>query len=460
MNYKKLFLEQEKIIAIFIFVLGMFMSILVPTGQTPDEYSHLNMIGNSVGVKKLAPNLMKSIDIETGNIAYHYDKKVNMKEQINSLRQKKMYTRKDMLPRKISVTILKHFPATMGIYIGILLGLPAYWVLQLGEVVALIFYTYVCYKSLKIIPVKKTMLACFMLFPMALQQAASLNYDAVLIPLCYLFISYILYLKYEKERIELKDFICVIIVWAIITYIKIPYIFLVFLIFILPIEKIYISLGPVIIDEKMIKRMFVPVSVMMFIAIIIGVYTFRKIWIVQVLYGFVMEWKRAIYLLSSTGKTWGEFLFVSTVGNLGWLDTPICLSAAICVFAVVTMFALMRTDSVEKNIAIKDFLIIEGTAIMLCLFVTIALTNHTIMVTLYGSESAKGTYEIRNALYQIPYIGGLQGRYYLPVCPLFFVPLPTPISLNSQKQNMVLKVMTIVLYIYIIIILVKRYWIA
>ena len=45
-NVKKR-LSLEKQIAITIFLLGIILSIMIPTGQTPDEYSHLNMIGNS-----------------------------------------------------------------------------------------------------------------------------------------------------------------------------------------------------------------------------------------------------------------------------------------------------------------------------------------------------------------------------------------------------------------------------
>ena len=128
-------------------------------------------------------------------------------------------------------------------------------------------------------------------------------------------------------------------------------------------------------------------------------------------------------------------MFVSTVGNFGWLDTPISLNVALIVFGVVIAFALIDEKKEKKCMNIKDVIVIEGTAIILCVFVTLALVNHTIMVILYGSEAASGTYEIREALYQIPYIGGVQGRYYLPICSLFFIPLHSPICVSIKKQN-------------------------
>ena len=83
MNSKNKVVGQEKRVAIFILILGLIMSILVPTGQTPDEYSHLNMIGNSVGLEKFASNIMKSIELETEDIAYNYDKKIVRRVEYN-----------------------------------------------------------------------------------------------------------------------------------------------------------------------------------------------------------------------------------------------------------------------------------------------------------------------------------------------------------------------------------------
>ena len=56
------------------------------------------------------------------------------------------------------------------------------------------------------------------------------------------------------------------------------------------------------------------------------------------------------------------------------------------------------------------------------------------------------------------YITGVQGRYYLPICSLFFLPIPPSTFMESKKQNLILKVMGLTLYVYIIYILIKRYW--
>ena len=148
-NYK------EKIVAFLIFVMGLTMSFMIPTWQTPDEYAHLNMIGNSIGVADFAENILDSSGIEKGRIEFNYDEKVDLTEQENALNKSVTYQKKDMLPQSISFGIIKHLPATLGILLGILLGVPSYWVLQLGEIFSLLFYVVICFVALIKLPIKK-----------------------------------------------------------------------------------------------------------------------------------------------------------------------------------------------------------------------------------------------------------------------------------------------------------------
>ena len=108
----------------------------------------------------------------------------------------------------------------------------------------------------------------------------------------------------------------------------------------------------------------------------------------------------------------------------------------------------------------KKIKILSALLMMLCVFTTTAMVNHTIMTILYGSEWAEGAYDIRTALYQIPFIGGIQGRYFLPFVSLFFIPLPQVKRVNKKLIWSVVTVFEIVMFIYIIHKLLERYWIA
>ena len=452
---------KNKIVAVTIFVVGLLMSFLIPTWQTPDEYTHLWMIGDSIGVEEFADNIEDSISIERGRIEANTNEKINIDEQINAMFEKPSYVRSDMMPRSISLGVVKHLPSTLGILIGILLGIPAYWVLQLGEVFSLFFYTAVCYYALEIVPIKKNMLIMIMLFPMTMQQAASINYDAVLLPVCFYFMAYIFYLCYEKDKIGLKEIGVILLLCGVITYIKLPYILFVFLIFFIPLDKIKINIGKVIIDGKLIRKIRIPFLIIGLGMVFVGIYLFRDNWWIQIIYGFVIEWKRGIWLFLETGKTFGKFLMTSTVGTFGWLDTPMNFGIVLIVYTIVAMLSVSEGFYENKKKMEKGRIFISlSTAFILSVFITLSLVNHTIKVILFGSEASNNTYNIREALYQIPYIGGLQGRYYLPFIPLFFVVLPQIIKKNENKIRKSCFGLLFLIYVYVMWLLLKRYWIV
>ena len=148
------------------------------------------------------------------------------------------------MPKGISIKCVRHLPATIGIMLGILLRLPTFWVLQLGEIFALTFYIGICSKALSLTPVNKEIFEIIMLLPMCIQQAALINYDAVLLPLCFLLIAYIFHIKFRvNEVVDLKNIIYIAGILLIIAIVKLPYIVLGGIFFIIPLDKVRIRLG-------------------------------------------------------------------------------------------------------------------------------------------------------------------------------------------------------------------------
>lgn len=453
-------LEIEKKIAILMLTIGLAMMFLIPTWQTPDEYTHLKLIGTSINNEKYAEIIANSVNIDGNRIYTQYDEKVDTEELKEAIVAVPDYNKKDLMPQGISLSILKHLPAALGIFLGIILGLPAYWILQFGELVSLFFYVFVCYRALKIMPMKKELFAMIMLMPMALQQAGGIGYDSVLIPLCFYWFAYVFYLKVQ-EKIEIKDFLKLIALWLLITYIKIPYCFIILLIFIFPLDKIHLQIGKLVIDETTIKKHRILIILLGIIGSLVGLYVLRNNFWVQLVIGLMKEWRQTLHLLKETGKVWHEMLITSSVGNFGWLDTPIHYGVAIVVYIIIAAVSIVNSDEKdEKFLKKRDVFVIWGTAFVLCIFTAFAMVNHTITVTLYGFESDPGTYDIQSALYQIPYIGGLQGRYFLPFVSLFFLPLPQLKQADKKKTWIVVSVFEIIMFIYVIYILLCRYWIA
>lgn len=456
---KKTNITLEKKIATLMLILGFTILFLIPTWQIPDEYTHLKVIGDAIYNDNFASLLAESVNID-GSIMRNYDKKVNIQEVQSALSSSPVYDKTDMMPRGISLSIIRHLPSTLGILFGIILGVPAYWALQLGEIFSLMFYVCICYVALKIMPIKKEMFGMILLMPMAMQQAGGIGYDSVLMPLCFLWVAYIFYLK-TSESICLKDFIYLLLLIGIITYIKMPYCFLILLVLILPIDKIHFHIGKYNIDGTEIKKyrfLLLGVAVIGAIAV---VYLMRENYWIQLVLGLMKEWRRTLYLLEATGKTWSGFLITSSVGNFGWLDAPIIPAVAVIVYVILMITSVVNSDSQEAKILTRwDKMIVWGTWCVLCLFTALSMVNHTIMITLYGSESALETYDIHTALYQIPYIGGLQGRYFLPYICLLFLPLPQLKQVNKKRAWVALYIFEILLFAYIIYVLLARYWLV
>lgn len=451
----------EKIGAIIILIIGIIMSILIPTWQTPDEPTHLAMIGESIKNDKFAKVLEEDLNVKAGRIEFHTDQKINKQEQKKAMLTKPSYKRGEVLPKGVTIGIVKHFPAVCGILLGILIGLPTYWVLQLGEMFSLLLYVGVCYGALKYMPLKKEIMYVIMISPIAIQQAGSIGYDCLVLSLSYFFISYTMYIKFGKETLELKDCLLLLIVLGIITYIKVPYIFLGILLVLIPIKKIKITIHKIVIDDEWIKRYGIYVIALIFLIGIIGVYHFRTNRWIQILYGMITERGRGIYLLNQTIKTWHEHLIVSSVGNFGWLDTPILYGNAIAIYIYFIVLAFFNSDE-NSRIKMKylDGMVVYFAFFVLCLMILLSMINHTIMVVLFGSEQSTEIYNIKEALYQIPYIGGLQGRYFLPFLPLLFIPLPT---IKRIKQKYVMSIMLtgeFIIYGYVFFLILKRYWLA
>lgn len=217
---------------------GIIYSFTIIPWQTPDEWAHLKMIGEGFNNASLAEVLKDDMPFNEHFIKNNNEAHISIYELISVMTKKPSYMLSDCIPNGISYEFIRHFPAAIGIILGILLRLPTYWVMQLGELFSLLFYVIICNYALRLTPVKKHLFEVVMLLPMCIQQMGSINYDSVLLPLSFFFVAYILYLKYQKNKITIKDITFLSVILIIITITKLPYGLMGLMILILPWVKI------------------------------------------------------------------------------------------------------------------------------------------------------------------------------------------------------------------------------
>lgn len=138
---------------------------------------------------------------------------------------------------KLQVPITAHLPQTLGTTLGIITGLGASATLYLGKICGYLFYLICCYWGIKLAPTGKLILFYTSLLPFALEISSSYSYDSTVLALAALMIGYVLYLKFSKQKVLIRDSIIWMILTVWIAPCKIVYVFLTGLILMVPKEK-------------------------------------------------------------------------------------------------------------------------------------------------------------------------------------------------------------------------------
>lgn len=458
---KELFLEKEvKYFAIVSIIVGIVMAFLISPWQVPDESTHLQLISYSIHNPEFARKITQSLGMDQGRVEWNETETTDIAQFLSALIKKPDYTVSEMLPRGVSLSALKYLPAIIGMELAIILQLPTLWVMQFGEIAALVVYVFICSCALKFCPFKKQILAVFMLAPMMMQGAGSLSYDSLATCLMFWIIAYALYLTYEKETIQLKDIALLIVPWLLTTYIKLPNIFIVLLGLMFPLHKFHVKFGKIEIDEKFIRKYrWIALGIVCMCAAGV-IFILRENRWIQILYGIVTEPARIIYLLYSTIQNFDTYLRISSVGNFGWLKASVSDFFAVLFYIIIFVLAVTGTDNSKKRLRRWDRGVIITTFLLLTLMTVFAMINHTIMITLFGSESSPEVYNIREALYWIPYIGGLQGRYFTPFISLFFIQFGSLEIVSKKNTKILTGIFVGVTYVYVAYVLLNRFWIG
>ena len=88
------------------------------------------------------------------------------------------------------------------------------------------------------------------------------------------------------------------------------------------------------------------------------------------------------------------------------------------------------------------------------IFITMSMINHTILITLYGVEDFSIKVDYQKAIYQIAAIGGLQGRYYLPMLLPVLLGVRESIQISEKRYN----ILYTIFIIWVLFISVNALW--
>ena len=310
-------------------------------------------------------------------------------------------------PNSAIYSPISYLPQAIGITLGRLFNFPPVLLLYFGRITNLIIWIICIYFAIKITPLGKTWLFLLALMPMSLFQAASLSADAITNGLSFLLISLILNLALNPEKtIQKNDIFLLTTISILLSLSKLgSYFPLLFLFLLIPIKKfptakkywltiitiLLLNTGLILLWYSLVKDLNVS-SLNLRVA---NVSTTGQL-------AYILNHPlQYLQINFRTFFTYGKEYLEQFIGRLGWIDTalpkPHLLTYGILLIATAT-------NSSRPNIRI--------TLTQKILLIIILISNSIFIATmLYLSWMPVGAQIIQ----------GIQGRYFIPLAPLFLL---------------------------------------
>lgn len=430
--------DKDKIFLIVFIPIALIYLFIIPIGGVPDENAHWyrsyeislgNLISdkneNNLGGRVLPSNLRsvltydyKGPTINEKENYISYDSYGDWKHRYNDSLSKDSGEEFIEFSNTALYPAICYFPQALGIAVARCftnsLMIQAYF----ARLFNLALFVVVMWYAIKKMPFKKTAMFVIACLPIVFQEAASMSLDGTLVAFSTLLISYTLYLAYDKdkEKLNVKDYI-ILIISAIFTAItKVVYLPICLIIYLIPKEKF-----------KDTKQKYIILTLIFLLATIVDLLVIipsfgysndiasKEADTIAQLKNILTNPVQFCLVILATIRKYGIEHILSIFGqkSLSWLDvsiSPIYIVSLI----IITLYYMFCDNSENDKISIQAKIF----AGLLTLF-TIA----AILVTEYLTITAYGYF----------YIIGIQGRYYIPILILLCIALSNNIIINKKQ---------------------------
>ena len=387
----------EKIFVLLVIPLGLMSVIYLIPCETFDIHAHYGsayhvLVDGNHQDKLYVPKVVSEKGYYRVNNYAEFHSLINEEYNYNDLGYIK--EQENSTP----YNFMNYLPSIVGIFVGKILNLSPFLGMYIAKLFNLLFFIILGYFIIKNIPVGKTLMLVFMMGPLFIQQATSINADGIINIASLFFISYLLKIKYDnKNKMRIRDIIILAISLLFISIQKINYIVLGLLVFML-FDKI----------KKMGKKEWIAacISAISVIALcLLWYYVGGNSATGEVLDGVLTnaayssrDIKQLFYVLTLSFKNlYGSWMASSFGRALGWEHIGINPFAYVLYIAMIVL-SLFTKDNDKESIKynkIDKILTISAYVIGACL----------IIYGLYSSWTYIG----------IMQVNGVQGRYFIPL---------------------------------------------
>lgn len=317
----------------------------------------------------------------------------------------------------VNTTALIYIPQALGLSLARNLNLDSISLLFMARIFNLIFFAIIIGLSIHLLPFFKESIYIISLFPMSLNLAASFSYDALLISLIFLFIAYILNLRYKKEEISYKNIIFLAILLSIFAPCKIVYTPLIALILLLPYEKfknkknyivgllsilIIAALAMYLVNYTIIKSYVIDNEA----NISANVSTAPALYNIKYLLTHIREFISLYYLtILKKLEFYHQSMLGTYIGNIDFDITNNIGSAYICssfISIALVLSSLDYKDNIDRKL---------GLGVITYNIFIFLLSSFLIMLSMLIACTPMSSNIIL----------GVQGRYFIPILPLILL---------------------------------------
>ncbi len=452
--------KLEKVYLVSGLLLGFVMTLLIPVGAAPDEFTHIYM------AYQRSNDMMGVESIVDGTLTMRYEDAVTYfrEEELDRLYFNEYYERlfdkvtdDTLVDTGIQVAYAPeflYFFSGLGITLGRLMGLGTTMTFLLGRWLNMLFFVFMTYFAIKKLPFGKGVAFVWALIPTMLQQTGSYSYDCVIDSLCILIIAMTLRFMYGEKHENRKTFIIDVVILALACILLIPckngaflpVVVMPLMLLVKYIKNNWSKIKDLFEKKPVVKKTTIGVIIVGVLGVIAVALVVLKgmaanadgdgayvEWAQQYAYPAGYYVKNPVALVSFFVNTlWvsGEaYLSQMFGGYLGWLDIWIPFTF-IVPFMLLMIYAGLRREDEEQLITVGNklwmWLIFLGVSFIACLGMLLYWTPVTSQTIL-----------------------GVQGRYFLPAFVPAMIAIRTKKTCVSKDADKIVACLVPFMYVFI-----------
>ncbi len=339
----------------------------------------------------------------------------------------------------VHTTRLAYIPQALGITLARVLGLGSLGLLYLGRLFNLMFYCAMGYLTMRRMPFGRELIFGIGLLPMMLHLSASMSYDVMIISMSGYFLAVCLDLAYEARQVRLRDVAVLGAVMAVMGPCKMVYGVVAGLCLLIPVKKFggwgkWLMAAAVVLGAFAVSMLVVNLQT---VALYTGVTDRYVIWADEPGYSFAQLLHSPFHVLKLFYNTlvWqGGELFTGVIGgSLGNMD-PVLNTPYVVILGLAVLLAMLALRKPGESIRIT-----RGQKVwiwFLCLLCLGALMFSMLLAWTPVSATM---------------VQGVQGRYLLPLLPMFLLTLKNDRVVRTDCNDRVLLYWMACMNVYVIL---------